>query len=207
MRQLQFFAKTALALAVVAVAALAVVAADDKKDDDLDREPDVIFVPTPQAVVEKMLEMAKVTKKDLVYDLGCGDGRIPLTAARKYGCKAKGFDINPERIKDSMANWKKEKKEVQDLVKIERKDIFKLDISDANVITLYLLPTLNVKLVPQLKKLKPGSRIVSHAFDMRGYKPDKRETVTVKDDDGNERPFDIYLWTIPLKEDKDAKDD
>jgi SAM-dependent methyltransferase len=206
MRHLQFLGKTAVALAVVALAAFAVIAADDKKDD-LDREPDVIYLPTPQAVVEKMLELAKVTKKDLVYDLGCGDARIPLTAARKYGCKAKGFDINPERIKDSMANWKKEKKEVQDLVKVERKDIFKLDISDANVVTLYLLPTLNVKLVPQLKKLKPGSRIVSHAFDMRGYKPDKKETVTVKDDEGTERPFDIYLWTIPLKEDKDAKDD
>lgn len=192
MRQLQFLGKTALALAVVAVAALAVVADDKKKDDDLDREPDVIFVPTPQAVVEKMLELAKVTKKDVVYDLGCGDGRIPLTAARKYGCKAKGFDINPERIKDSMANYKKEKKEVQDLVKIERKDIFKLDLSDANVITLYLLPTLNVKLVPQLKKLKPGSRIVSHRFGMGDWKPDKSETFDAED--GGQ--YTIHLWTI-----------
>lgn len=202
MRNFRSLALASLALATVALAAFAVTAADDKKADDKG-EPDVIFLPTPQKVVEKMLELAKVEKKDLVYDLGCGDGRIPITAARKYGCKAKGFDIDPERIKDSMASLKKEKKDVQDLVTIERKNIFNLDLSDANVVTLYLLPTLNVKLVPQLKKLKAGSRIVSHAFDMRGYKPDKKETVTVKDDDGNERSFDIYLWTIPLKAEKD----
>lgn len=197
MRHLTFLAKTALVCTVLALGSVLALAADDEKT-----EPDVIFVPTPQAVVEKMLELAKVTKKDVVYDLGCGDGRIVLTAARKYGCKARGFDIDPERIKDCMANFKKEKKEVQDLVKFERKDIFKQDLSEASVVTLYLLPDLNVKLVPQLKKLKAGSRIVSHAFDMRGYKPDKRETVKVKDDRGEEREFDIYLWTIPLKPEK-----
>lgn len=197
MRHLTFLAKTALVCTVLALGSVLALAADDEKT-----EPDVIFVPTPQAVVEKMLELAKVTKKDVVYDLGCGDGRIVLTAARKYGCKARGFDIDPERIKDCMANFKKEKKDVQDLVKFERKDIFKQDLSEASVVTLYLLPDLNVKLVPQLKKLKAGSRIVSHAFDMRGYKPDKRETVKVKDDRGEEREFDIYLWTIPLKPEK-----
>jgi ribosomal protein L11 methylase PrmA len=150
-------------------------------------------------VVEKMLELAKVKKDDVVYDLGCGDGRIVLTAARKYGCKAKGFDIDPERIKDCEANFKKEKEEVQKLVKFERKDIFKQDLTEASVITLYLLPDLNVKLVPQLKKMKPGTRIVSHAFDMRGYKPD--QTVVVKTKEGRE--YDVYLWTIPLKPEKD----
>lgn len=175
------------------VAGLAVNADDNDK-----KEPDVIFVPTPQEVVEKMLELAKVNKKnnDVVYDLGCGDGRIVLTAARKYGVKAKGFDVDPERIKDCKENWQKEKKDVQDLVKFEQKDIFKQDLSPASVVTLYLLPDLNVKLVPQLKKLKPGSRIVSHAFDMRGYKPDQKITVKTKDD----REHDVYLWTIPLKE-------
>lgn len=194
MRNLHVFVKTSLALAVVVLGSMVAFAADDEK-----REPDVIFVPTPQEVVEKMLELAKVTKKDVVYDLGCGDGRIVLTAARKYSCKAKGFDIDPERIKDCMTNFKKEKEDVQKLVKFERKDIFKQDLSEASVITLYLLPDLNVKLVPQLKKLKAGSRIVSHAFDMRGYKPDKKITVKTKDD----REHDVYLWTIPLKADKD----
>ena len=194
MRHLRVFATTALALAVLSLGAVAISAAPDDKG-----EPDVIYVPTPQEVVDKMLELAAVTKKDIVYDLGCGDGRIVLTAARKYGCKAKGFDIDPERIKDCKANFEKEKKETQDLVKFEQKDIFKQDLTDASVITLYLLPELNVRLVPQLKKLKAGSRIVSHQFDMRGYKPDKKVTVKTKDD----LEHDVYLWTIPLKEDKD----
>src|SRR5262249_7863793 len=153
-------------------------AADDKEKT----EPDVVFVPTPQEVVDKMLEVAKVTKKDIMYDLGCGDGRIVCTAARKYGCKATGIDIDPDRIKDSEASKKKEKADVQKLITIKKGDIFKQDISDATVITLYLLPDLNVKLVPQLKKMKAGARIVSHAFDMKGYKPDKTITVKTKDD-------------------------
>ena len=161
------------------------------------RTPDVIFVPTPQAVVDKMLKMAKVTKKDLLYDLGCGDGRIVVTAAKKYGCEAIGFDINPVRVKESLANVKKNK--VEKLAQIKEQDIFKLDLSKANVVTLYLLPSLNVKLIPQLEKLKPGSRIVSHDFDMRGVKPDKRITFKCKDDDGRKGSHTLYLWTTPLK--------
>ena len=157
------------------------------------RTPDVIFVPTPEEVVDKMLEMARVTKDDLVYDLGCGDGRIVVAAALKYGCKAVGYDIDPQRIKESLENVKKNN--VGHLVTIEQKDIFTLDLSDANVITLYLLPSLNVKLIPQLEKLKPGSRIVSHDFDMRGVKPD--EVVTVTSEDGSRHT--VYLWTTPLK--------
>ena len=135
------------------------------------REPDVVFVPTPQAVVDKMLELAKVGKDDLVYDLGCGDGRIVVTAAQKFGCKAIGFDIATERVKESMENVAKAG--VGDKVRIEQRDIFTLDLSPASVVTLYLLPSLNVKLIPQLEKLKPGCRIVSHDFDMKGVKPDK----------------------------------
>jgi precorrin-6B methylase 2 len=157
-------------------------------------KPDVIFVPTPQEVVDKMLEMAQVKKDDLLYDLGCGDGRIVVTAAKKYGCRCVGYDIDPQRIKESLENV--EKNNVGNLVQIEQEDIFTLDLSKANVITLYLLPSLNVKLIPQLEKLKPGSRIVSHDFDMRGVKPD--EEVEIKSDDGY-REHKIYLWTTPLK--------
>jgi hypothetical protein len=162
------------------------------------REPDVIFVPTPQEAVDKMLELAQVTKDDLVYDLGCGDGRIVVTAAKRYGCKAVGFDIARKRVKESLENV--EKNNVGHLVRIEQRDIFTLDLSKANVVTLYLLPELNVKLIPQLEKLKPGSRIVSHDFDMRGVKPDK--VVEVKSSDEDWDTHTIYLWTTPLKKEK-----
>jgi precorrin-6B methylase 2 len=158
------------------------------------RKPDVIFVPTPQDVVDKMLELAKVTKDDLVYDLGCGDGRIVVTAAEKYGCKAVGYDISRKRVKESLENVQKHN--VGHLVRIEQKDIFTLDLSEASVITLYLLPSLNVKLIPQLEKLKPGSRIVSHDFGMEGVEPDK--VIELTSDEGNVG-HTIYLWTAPLK--------
>lgn len=161
-----------------------------------ERTPDVIYVPTPHEVVDKMLQMAQVTKDDLVYDLGCGDGRIVVAAAKKYGCKAVGFDIDPKRVAEAKENVKKNK--VGHLVTIEQKDIFELDLSKASVITLYLLPSLNVKLIPQLEKLKPGSRIVSHDFDMRGVEPDQKVEVTPKDG----RTHTVYLWTTPLKKTK-----
>ncbi|MCL5280470.1 MAG: methyltransferase domain-containing protein [Planctomycetes bacterium] len=163
------------------------------------KRPDVIFVPTPQEVVDKMLELAQVTKDDVVYDLGCGDGRIVVTAAKKFGCKAFGFDVDPERIQESKENV--EKNGVGNLATIEQKDIFTLDLSKANVVTLYLLPSLNVKLIPQLEKLKPGSRIVSHDFDMRGVTPDK--VVTVDGDGGYGHT--VYLWTTPLKKETETK--
>jgi len=164
------------------------------------RTPDVIYVPTPQDVVDKMLELAKVKKDDLVYDLGCGDGRIVVTAAKRRGCKAVGYDIDPQRVKESLENVEKNK--VGHLVRIEEKDIFTLDLSKANVITLYLLPELNVRLIPQLEKLKPSSRIVSHDFDMKGVKPDKVVKVTSNNDDF-EAEHEIYLWTTPLKKRKE----
>jgi SAM-dependent methyltransferase len=164
------------------------------------RRPDVVFVPTPENVVDKMLELAQVKKEDLVYDLGCGDGRIVVAAAKKYGCKAVGFDVDPRRIKESLENV--EKNNVGHLVRIEQRDIFTLDLSKANVITLYLLPELNVKLIPQLDKLKPGSRIVSHDFNMKGVTPDKVVKVT---SDGNYVDHTVYLWTAPLKKVKEDK--
>jgi precorrin-6B methylase 2 len=164
------------------------------------KKPDVIYVPTPQDVIDKMLELAKVKKTDVLYDLGCGDGRIVVTAAKKYGCKATGFDVDPMRIQESEENVAKNK--VGKLAKIEQKDIFTLDLSKANVVTLYLLPSLNVRLIPQLEKLKPGSRIVSHDFNMRGVTPDKVIRMVSKEDDIEHT---IYVWTTPLKRAKKAK--
>ncbi|MGD0896280.1 MAG: methyltransferase domain-containing protein [Thermoguttaceae bacterium] len=156
---------------------------------------DVVYVPTPNDVVAKMLELARVAKDDVVYDLGCGDGRIVVLAAKKYGCKGVGYDIDPQRIKECRANA--EKYQVTDLVRFEQKDIFTLDLSKASVVTLYLLPDLNVRLIPQLEKLKPGSRIVSHDFSMKGHvKPDKVVTVQSKEDNVEHT---LYLWTAPLK--------
>jgi len=155
--------------------------------------PDVLYVPTPQEVVDKMLELAKVTKDDLLYDLGCGDGRFVVTAAKRYGCKAVGYDISPRRVRESLENVKKNN--VEHLVRIEQKDIFTLDLSKADVITLFLLPSLNVKLIPQLDKLKPGSRIISYRFGMRGVMPDKTVNFTSP---GGKSQHIFYLWTTPL---------
>ncbi|MCS7045582.1 MAG: 50S ribosomal protein L11 methyltransferase [Gemmataceae bacterium] len=182
---------------VVLAAALAgfVVPAAASQEKPL-REPDVIFVPTPQEVVERMLELADVRPGEVVYDLGCGDGRIPVTASKKYGVRSWGFDINPVRVKESLENV--ERNHVQHLVTIKLQDIFELDLSKADVITLYLLPQLNVKLIPQLDKLKPGSRIVSHDFNMEGVRP-KRE-VTMTPPGGREHR--IYLWVTPLEKER-----
>ena len=150
------------------------------------REPDVIYVPTPQNVVEAMLKLANVTSSDVVYDLGSGDGRIPITAAEKYGARGVGIDINPERIKEANANLAKSK--AGDKVRFLNQDLFETDLSPATVITLYLLPSLNQKLIPKLKQLKPGTRIVSHSFDMgTEWPPEKTEDVQGRM---------IYYWTI-----------
>ena len=150
------------------------------------REPDVIYVPTPQEVVDAMLELANVTASDVVYDLGSGDGRIPITAARKYGARAIGIDINPQRIKEANANLANAN--VGDKVKFLNQDLFETDFSDATVVTLYLLPRLNLQLMPKLKALKKGTRIVSHSFDMgHEWPPEKSQNIN-----GSA----IYFWTI-----------
>ncbi len=160
------------------------------------RKPDVIFVAAPEDVVLKLLEIAEVKKDDIVYDLGCGDGRIVVTAALKYGCKAVGFDIDPQRVIDSVRNV--ERNNVQDLVTIEQKDIFTLDLSGASVITMFLFPKLNVKLIPQLEKCKPGTRILSIDFDMQGVTPER--IIDVNSENGEIHR--IYLWITPLKKEK-----
>ena len=162
-----------------------------------DKSPDVVYVPTPHDIVAKMLEVAGVKKDDVVYDLGCGDGRIVVTAAKKIGCRGVGFEISPEMVKASNANVKRAK--VENLVTIKQEDIFKQDLSKASVITLYLLPSLNLRLVPQFEKMKPGSRIVSHAYDIKGIKPDRVISIESKEDSSN---HNIYLWTIPLKKEE-----
>jgi ribosomal protein L11 methylase PrmA len=153
------------------------------------RSPDVIFVPTPQEVVEDMLRLANVRKGDVLYDLGSGDGRIAITAAKKYGIKATGIDIDPDRIREAQANAKKAG--VTDRVQFKQEDLFQADFKDATVVTLYLLPDLNVKLRPKLwNELKPGTRIVSHQFEMGKWKPEKTL-------ESNGRT--IYFWTVPEK--------
>jgi ribosomal protein L11 methylase PrmA len=147
----------------------------------------VIFVPTPNEVVDTMLKMAGVTKQDTVYDLGCGDGRIVITAAQKHGARGVGIDIDPERVKEATANVRKAG--VADRVNIVRGDLFEADISSATVVTLYLLTDLNLKLRPKLlRELKPGTRVVSHAFAMGDWKPERTTDVS---------GTSVYLWRIP----------
>ena len=148
---------------------------------------DVPFVPTPQPVVDRMLDLARVGKHDTLYDLGCGDGRIVVTAARRFGARGVGIDLNPERVVEAEANARKAG--VEKRVSFKVADLFETDLSPASVVSLYLLPDVNVKLRPRLwSQLKPGSRVVSHAFDMGPEWPPER-TVNV---DGRT----IYLWTI-----------
>jgi SAM-dependent methyltransferase len=150
------------------------------------REPDVVFVPTPQEVVDQMMKLANVHAGDVLYDLGCGDGRTVITAA-KLGARAIGIDINPVRIQESNDNAAKNGMTGKVTFRLE--DLFEANFKDATVVTLYLLPSLNVKLRPKLwNDLKPGTRIVSHDFDMGGWKPEK--TIDV---DGHT----LYFWTVP----------
>jgi len=151
------------------------------------REPDVHYEPSSMAVVEEMLKLAKVHKGDVVYDLGCGDGRIVIEAARRFGARGVGIDIDPRRIEESRENAAKAG--VTGLVDFRNEDLFEADIKDATVVTLFLWGSVNLKLRPKLfKELKPGTRLVSHYWDMDDWKPEKQIEV-----DGHQ----IYFWVIP----------
>jgi tRNA G37 N-methylase Trm5 len=151
-------------------------------------QPDVRFLPTPNPIVDRMLELAEVRADDVVYDLGCGDGRIVITAAKKYGCKAVGIEIDAKLVDQAKQNVKRNGLEHR--VAIRQGDIFEEDFSDATVVTLYLLPDLNMKLMPKLQRLKEGTRIVSHSFGMKGARPDRVVRVLGKK---------VYFWRVPWK--------
>lgn len=184
-RSLPFLSRP-LAAAILSACMLSAVAADAQSP-----KLDVIYVPTPAAVVEKMLEMAQVRADDYLIDLGSGDGRIPVAAARKHGARGFGVDIDPERVKEAQANA--EKAGVADKVEFRVQNLFDTKIGDATVLSLYLLTRLNLDLRPRiLSELKPGTRVVSHAFDMGDWKADRHEAV-----DGR----DVYLWIVPAQVD------
>jgi protein-L-isoaspartate O-methyltransferase len=158
------------------------------------KQPDAIFVPTPRDVVAQMLELAGVQKKDVVFDLGSGDGRIVIVAAKTYGAKGVGVELDKHLVEQSRDNV--DQAGVSELVRIEYADIFKQDLSHADVVALYLPPNLMDRLLPQFEKLKPGARIVSHFFKFRDIAPDKSLRFDSLDDgDAHE----IYVWTVPLR--------
>ncbi len=157
----------------------------------------VEYVATPQDVVERMLELAKVTEDDVVCDLGCGDGRIVVTAAQRYGCRAVGYDLDHLRVREARRNAAEHG--VARLVTIEQKDVLKADLTEFSVVTLYMGTELNARLIPQLRKLRPGARVVSHEFTIGNLPPDKVIRMASRSDG---RQHTIYLWTCPLPQER-----
>jgi precorrin-6B methylase 2 len=163
------------------------------------REPDVPFVPTTEEAVAAMLKLADVKKTDIVYDLGCGDGRIVIAAAKTYGARSVGIDINPVRLAEAAENLKKAGPEVAKLVRFEENDLFQADIHEASVVTLFLLSSVNLKLRPKLlADLKPGTRVVSNTFDMGDWKPEK-EFIVGNPDEESYLSHKLFLWIVPAK--------
>jgi ribosomal protein L11 methylase PrmA len=179
---------------ILSVFQLSTSAAGKKKETPSMRPPDVVYVGTPYDLISMMLTMAKVKKSDLVYDLGCGDGRMLVLAAQKYGAHGVGYDIDPERVQASKENVAKNK--VEKLVEIIQGDIFTVDLSKVDVLPLYLLPEMNRNLIPQINKMKPGSRIVCHDYGLDGILPDETRNVISNEDNANHT---LMLYTTPLK--------
>jgi len=169
------------------------VLSQDDLEPTVTKDPDVVYVPTPHDVVAKMLELAAPAEGETVYDLGCGDGRIVVAAARDYGAFGVGVDIDPQRISESRDHAIL--KGVDHRVKIVQDDIFTMDFADADVVMLYLEPQLNLRLLPQLQNLPPGTRVISHQFDMAGYEAD--EVVEMVSTSGTKHT--IYCWRTPFR--------
>lgn len=176
------------AMAAGAVTVAVIVALDARQVHSQPRALDVPYVPTPENIVEAMLRLANPSSSDFLVDLGCGDGRIVITAAQKYGVRGFGVDLNPERIKEARANAVKAK--VTDKVEFVEGDLFKTDFQKASVLTLYLLPNVNMRLRPEILKMRPGTRVVSHAFHMEDWEPDVKEQHDFRT---------VYYWVVPGK--------
>ena len=177
----------------VAILSLTILAGQNAQ---LQRVPDVPYLPTTEEAVVAMLKLADVKSTDVVYDLGCGDGRIVVAAAKNFGARGVGIDIDPVRIAEAKANAKKAA--VENLVQFEENDLFQADIHEASVVTLFLLSSVNLKLRPKLLgELKPGTRIVSNTFEMGDWQPDKELTIEQRSDDDGPFSRKLYLWIVP----------
>lgn len=157
--------------------------------------PDSPYIPSHPTIVKKMVEMAELTEDDVVFDLGCGDGRIMIAAAKQSGCRAVGFDIDPELVRLARENAKANG--VEHLVTVEQRDVLTVDLSQATVVMIYLLPWIMEELIPQFDEMRPGSRIVAHDFRIAGCKPDK--TVDIRLEDAVTKDHHVHLWIAPLK--------
>jgi SAM-dependent methyltransferase len=154
------------------------------------------YIKTGDAIVDKMVEVAKLSKEDVVYDLGCGDGRLVIAAAVQFGCRGVGIDIDPERVAEAQANAKLHG--VEDLVEFREQDVFTVDLSETDVVLMYLLPWMTKRLVPRFQEMKPGSRIVSHDFgigDIKYIEPERTEEVPIEEENDTHL---VHRWTIPL---------
>ena len=166
------------------------------------RQLDVPYVPTTEEAVRAMLKLADVKKTDIVYDLGCGDGRIVIAAAKIYGARGVGIDIDPDRIREAKENARKAG--VENLVRFEENDLFQANFREATVVTLFLLPSVNLKLRPKLlQDLRPGTRVVSNTFDMGDWRPEKEQSLPgANDDEAAYLSHKFFLWTIPERDGK-----
>jgi SAM-dependent methyltransferase len=190
----KYTGKLIVIAALLIMAVIPLSAEENKVEPVFMQTPDVVYVGTPYDIVSQMLHMADVKKNDTVVDLGCGDARMLVLAAQKYGSKGIGYEIDPVMVRESRKNA--ERNNVSDLVEIIQADIFKVDISDADVLPIYLLPEMNLKLVPQFETLKPGSRLVFHNYDLAGYAYNKKVEIISNEDNSSHT---LWLYTTPLK--------